>query len=125
MAKRIIPVTVTTPAGTAQANPQSTAINLGSVQVNQIDILIPPGPAGFLGFYIGNGGGQYIPEGTNTFITPNNLYLSFPVDEAPDNGNWTVVSYNTGKYVHTIYLYFHCNNLDLSGGPSFGSVIGL
>lgn len=125
MAKRILPFTVLTPAGTTLANPQTTQITLGSVQPVQIDIMIPPGPAGFLGFYIGNGGGQYIPEGDGNFITPNNLYLSYPVDEAPDNGNWTVVSYNTGKYNHTIYLYFHCNNLSVSNGPAFGSPIGL
>lgn len=125
MAKRILPFTVTTGTQFTPANPQVTPLSFASADVVQIDIMVPPGPAGFLGFYVGNGGGQFIPEGQGIWITPDDVYLTFPIEGAPDNGNWSLVSYNLGNYSHTIYLFFHVNNLDLSQGSSFSAPIGL
>lgn len=125
MAQRIIPFTVSTGAGITRDNPQITNLQFTSADVTQIDIMVPPGPSGFLGFHVDNGGGQYIPEGSNIWITPDDVYLSFPVESAPNNGNWQLVTYNNGNYSHTLYLFFHVNNLSLTSGSSFSAPIGL
>lgn len=125
MAQRVIPFTVTTGAGITPSNPQVTNLQFAPADVVQIDIFVPPGPAGFLGFFIGNGGGQFIPEGIGKFITPDDVYLKFPTEGAPNNGNWSVTTYNQGNYTHTLYLFFHVNNLVSSESIASSSPIGL
>ena len=125
MAERILPFTVQTGVHITPQNPQFTNLKFASADVVQVDVMVPPGPSGFLGFYIGNGGGQVIPEGENIWITPDDVYLTFTMEGLPNNGNWQLVSYNLGNYTHTIYLYFHVNNLSVSQGSSFSSPVSL
>lgn len=125
MAQRIIPFTVLVNPGTTPTTPLAHPLNFGPADVVQIDVMVPPGPAGFVGFFIGNGGGQYVPEGAGQFITPDDKYLMFPVDGAPNNGNWNVTAYNTGNYPHTLYVYFHVNNLTVAEANALATPIGL
>jgi len=125
VAERLLPFTVETGTQYTKTSPLVTDLTFPSADVVQIDIMVPPGPSGFLGFYIGNGGGQVIPEGENIWITPDNVYLHFPLEGLPNNGNWQLVSYNTGSYTHTLYLFFHVNNLNASQGSSFSTPVSL
>lgn len=125
MAQRILPFTVTTGTQYTPDSPLHTPLTFESADVVQIDIMVPPGPSGFLGFYVGNGGGQVIPEGENIWITPDDVYLNFIVEGMPNNGNWELVSYNQGNFSHTLYLYFHVNNLQVSAGIGLSAPIGL
>lgn len=125
MAQRVIPFTVITSTGITPSNPQTTNLTFDPADVVQIDIMVPPGPSGFLGFYIGNGGGQFIPEGIGEWITPNDVYLTFPVEGGPNNGNWDLVSYNQGNFAHTVYLFFHVNNLAANVSVGVSAPIGL
>lgn len=125
MAQRILPFTVTTGTQYTPQNPLTTNLSFQSADVIRIDIMVPPGPSGFLGFHLDNGGGQVIPEGEDVWITPDDVYLSFTVEDMPNNGNWQLVSYNQGNYSHTIYIYLHVNNLQLNTGIGTSVPIGL
>lgn len=125
MAQRILPFTVETGTQYTPTAPLTTDLTFPSADVIQVDIMVPPGPSGFLGFYLGNGGGQVIPEGIGQWITPDDVYLSFQMEGLPNNGNWQFVSYNTGNYSHTVYLYLHVNNLNQVQGASFSTPVSL
>lgn len=125
MAQRIIPFTVQVNPGSSPAAPVAHALNFGAADVVQIDVMVPPGPAGFVGFFVGNGGGQYVPEGIGEYIVADDKYLIFPVEGGPNNGNWNVTAYNQGNYTHNLYVYFHVNNITLTQAAASATPIGL
>lgn len=125
MAERVIPLTCVVQAGTLITAPQSFPLVFAAANVERIDVRVPPGPAGTVGFSINYGGGNFIPEGDGNWIIADNDYLSWPLVNAPDGGNWTVKAYNTDVINHTLYFHFLVNNLvNLSASPSTG-LIGL
>lgn len=106
MARQIYGFSVTTPAGTSQATPQSVDLVLPPLNVDFVRIRIPPGPSGHLGFYLGMGGGQVIPYQLGEWVTPDGEVITETLDDFVDSGDWQFVSYNTGTYDHTVQLSF-------------------
>lgn len=125
MAQRSVPLVITIPPGTPISAPASFGLQFPSADVERIDVRIPPGPNGTVGFNINNGGGSYIPDTNGSWIVGNDDSYQWPLDDAPNNGNWTVVAYNTDVLPHTIYLYFWVNNLVIVNTPSSSGMLGL
>src|SRR5579864_2418038 len=125
MVDRIEWFDLTIPANTLQSAPVSFPCVFNFGEVVEIDVKVPPGPAGNVGFYITAGGSQFIPRTRGIFIEPDDDYFTWPVTNAINSGSWGVVAFNTDVWPHVIQLSFQIN--EVAGGPAlaFGAPIGL
>lgn len=106
MAVEIRTYGVTVPAQTPVSANWSQTITFPARTVDQINVRVPPGPRGQLGFSIGTSGMPLVPAGPGVWIVTDNQEIEFPLDSVPNSGSWEVFAYNTGNYPHTIYLTF-------------------
>lgn len=100
-------VTVTVPAGTPIANPQLTKITLPARKVERVEVQVPPGPRGEVGFRLGSSGVQFIPYDLGGWLITNNEVVPLELDGLWDSGAWEFTAYNTGTYAHTLTVRFH------------------
>lgn len=123
--QRHVRLEVVVPSGTAKATPQSTSWNLGRVVVDQIDLRVPPGPSGLAGLAILYAGVPIIPsEQPGTFFVGDDEAFSWPLTWEI-SGPFTVQTYNTDIYPHTLYLTAHVRDLVLvqPGTTQAGAVV--
>lgn len=106
MAQQVYIFAVATPAGTAKSSPQTTQMTMPPRVVDRVEIEVPPGPRGEVGFHIGSKGTQIIPDGVGTFIVTDGEVIQWPLEDQMDSGGWELVTYNTGFYSHTITVRF-------------------
>lgn len=125
MAQRVVPRTCVIPANTPIANPVHFPLQFTASDVERIDVRIPPGPAGLVGFSINYGGGNFIPEGTGNWVVADDDFMSWPLDGAPNGGNWDIVCYNTDALPHSLYFYFNISALPIVSAPSGSGMLGL
>jgi len=109
VAQEIRITAVTVPAGTAKTSLQRTVIELGQRNVDEIEVVIPDGPRGEVGFWIGSGGTQIIPHDLGQFIISNNEVIHWPLESQHTSGSWELQAYNTGNFPHTLELRFLCS----------------
>ena len=114
MADRIEPFTVLIPAGTAIAAPQVSALDFDDGIVTQINITVPPGPSGFVGFQFTHKGGKVIPSTGNTFIIADDRQIAWPVSNMPTASGWQLRAYNTDIYPHTLYIEFMIDEIPVA-----------
>jgi hypothetical protein len=93
--------------GTAISSPATTDMSFPARVVEQIDIRIPPGPMGEVGFALGAAGVRVIPLNAGAWIVGNDELIEWPLSSLWDSGSWTFFAYNTGRYPHTIEVRFH------------------
>lgn len=125
MAQRVIPITCQISANTPVSTPMSFPLQFPSADVERIEVRIPPGPSGLVGFSINHGGGNFIPQGNGNWIIADDESLAWPTDGAPNNGNWSVVAYNTDVVVHTIYVRFLVRDLVFVNTPGSSGLVAL
>lgn len=106
MAYEIREFQVTVPAQTAQSAGFSVPITFPARVVDEIDIRVPPGPNGQMGFAIGTSGMPVIPAQLGSWIIANDQEIDWPLQGYWDSGSWEVFAYNLGNYPHTLYLTF-------------------
>lgn len=107
MADRIETPAVTIPAGTLEAAPQTTALSLRDAVLERIEVRIPPGPSGLVGFALLHSGQQVIPFREGDWIITDDESLDWAVERYPTGDKWSVRGYNTDIYPHTLYLRLH------------------
>lgn len=107
MADRIETPAITIPAGTAAAAPQTTALSLRDAVLERIEVRIPPGPSGLVGFAFVHSGQQVIPFRVGDWIIADDESLDWAVEHYPTGNKWAFRGYNTDVYSHTIYLRLH------------------
>lgn len=107
MARELRAFSVAVPAGTAIATPLSTDCTFPARVVRRIEIDVPPGPRGEVGFYVANSGSQIIPVNAGQWIVANDVHLGWDLTDYIDSGSWQIVAYNTGFYSHTLSARFH------------------
>lgn len=98
----------------ANVIPPATAINSGFALdmsfpariVNEIEIRVPPGPAGNVGFSIGSAGAPVIPANNGLWMITDDEVINWVLQDYINSGSWTFFGYNLGKYQHTIYVRF-------------------
>jgi len=112
VAREVWSFQVTIPAGTAQATPVRVQTTLPVRKVDTLEIVVPPGPAGVMGFAISMGGINVIPIQVGTFIVTDDERINWPLSNLPDSGAWQVTGYNTGDFPHTIYLRWLADVVD-------------
>lgn len=74
--------------------------------VREIEIVIPPGPRGEVGFQVAQAGRQIFPITPGQFIVSDNETIRWPVEDANTSGAWQVIAYNTGNFNHTLEFRF-------------------
>lgn len=109
MADRIEWFNVTVPAGTLKTAPVVIPCVFPQGDVTEIDVKVPPGPQGNVGFFIGAGGSQYVPRTRYAFIMPDADYFTWPMQNAINSGSWSVTAYNTDVFDHAFQVFFQVN----------------
>lgn len=104
---------VVVPASTPVANPQVTQAQLPGIYVVEwIELKVPPGPRGEVGFYIASSLTQIVPfrtGATANWLILDNDEIHWDMTDQPDSGDWQIVAYNTGNYDHTLWVRFGLN----------------
>lgn len=120
MAYRVLQFVATIPANTPTSALHTVDLDLDNWVLEQLDLEVPPGPAGLMGFYVANNGVQWIPASAGTFLIWDDVQQSWPFSDQPDASGWSIVGYNTGTYDHSITVRFHVNppaQPAAAGGP--------
>lgn len=104
MAQRIEAFAVTIPAGTTIAAPQTTALTFNMGIVEGIEILIPPGPSGLVGFRVVHSGDVVIPYDRSQWIIADHEVIKWPLEGFPVGRAWALRGYNLDAYDHTLYI---------------------
>lgn len=104
MAQRIETFEISIPAGTAIAAPQTTALAFNRGIVDRMEMLVPPGPSGLVGFRILHSGDVVIPYDRSKWVIADNDTLKWDLEDYPTGSAWAITAYNTDVYDHTLYL---------------------
>jgi hypothetical protein len=102
MATRIEVAQVTVPAATLQAAPQITPFHFDDGRVDALEIVVPDGPSGLVGFQIRHSKQVIIPYDGTSFIVTNGEVIHWPLETFPEAQKWDVVIYNTDQFPHTL-----------------------
>lgn len=110
MAQRVLQYTATIPANTPIATPVTVGFNLDNWTIESIDLEVPPGPNGLMGFQVVNNGVPWIPNSTGEYIVWNNARDSWYFTDQPNASGWGVQGYNLDvAYPHAVTVRFHVN----------------
>lgn len=114
MAERIEAPTVTVVAGTLSTAPASTTFSWQDGKAVRVEITVPPGPSGLVGFAIGHSGTVLIPRTAGQWIVADGVDLDWDLSGYPTGSKWFVRAYNTDIYDHTLYFRWHIDELGLA-----------
>lgn len=106
--------TVAIAAGTPAAAPVVTNMQTGPVVLDEVQVRVPPGPAGNVGFRLLVAGQQVLPWGQalNWVIADGEL-LEFAMGLDVDS-QVTLQAYNTDVFAHTLWVRLTTHDHDLS-----------
>lgn len=109
MAVEVHQFTVVIPANTPKATLAVVKMKLNLFDIESIDIEVPPGPSGLMGFYLALSGQQWIPWEMGEFLIWDDRAANWPLTEQPTSYGWEVHGYNLDVYDHSIVVRFHVN----------------
>lgn len=109
MARYVYQYSVTIPAGTEETAPATSDIDLDNYDIESIDLEVPPGPAGLMGFAVFNNGQRWLPVGDNAWLVWDDVQQSWYLSDQPNASGWAIVGYNTGTYDHAVTVRMHVN----------------
>lgn len=98
---------VTIPPGTLKAAPQISNLAMPARIVNRIEIVVPPGCNGLVGFALGAAGQPVLPYNAGAFVVASGETIGWDLIGQIESGAWQCFGYNTGIYSHTLYLRFY------------------
>ena len=117
MATQVRQLTATIPANTPMTALVTIPISLDYVDIESIDLEVPPGPSGLMGFYIARSGQQWIPFESGEFLVWDDRFDSWYLSEQPTGSGWQIVGYNTDVYDHSVVVRFHTNPIAAPSSP--------
>lgn len=109
MAERVLQATATIPADTAVATPHVVALPFDNWEIELIELEVPAGPSGTMGFQLSNNGRPWIPRSVGEWIVWDDRQESFYPTDYPTASGWQVTGYNLGAYDHAVIVRFHVN----------------
>lgn len=116
MADEVHGFAVTVPAGTKVTAPLSFSLSMPlGREVERIEVDVPPGPRGEVGWQIAQGGVQLYPFETGAYVITDGREVAWDVAGGVDSGAWQMIAYNTGNFNHTLQVRFLTR---LSGAPA-------
>ena len=95
---------VLVPAGTTAAAPQVTTLAMPPRIVDRLEVRVPPGPNGAVGWAFTSSGQRVFPFAKDTWVVANDETIPVPTEGAPETGAWQLTAYNTGRWDHTLYV---------------------
>lgn len=104
MASEIRQYGITVPAGTLDSAPAVFPMTMPPREVEALQIVVPPGPSGFVGFAVLVAGVRIIPYQSDLWIITAGENITWPLERMPNAGSWSVLAYNTGSLDHSIYF---------------------
>lgn len=111
MAERLETFAVTCPAGTAITAPVTTALPFSESIVEKLEITVPNGPSGFMGFRFRHSTQVVIPFDSSKWIVADGVELAWPLQGYPTGDKWSIQMYNTDIFDHTVYVRFLVNEI--------------
>lgn len=118
MASDVQAFEVTIPAGTLQSAPQITDLAMPPRMVTSVEIRVPSGPRGLVGFQLGAADAQMIPATPGAFVVTDDEVIVWPLENYIDSGAWQCIAYNLGQYDHTLRFRFLCTVIDSAPTPT-------
>jgi hypothetical protein len=106
MAVEIHQFTVTIPKGTLPTTPAIFNLTMPSRVVEEVDVRVPPGPRGEVGWALGASGLAVLPFEPGAFMVADGETVTWPLSEQIDSGAWQMIAYNTGSFNHKLYVTF-------------------
>jgi hypothetical protein len=116
MAREVYEFAVTFTIGTTRTSPQRTNVTMPARIVRRVEITIPPGPRGEVGFQLGSNGTAFLPRNTDQFIIGDGAEIGWDLEDQMTSGGWQVIGYNTGQFAHTLYFRFLCDLTSAGSG---------
>lgn len=123
MALRVFQFACKIPAATPQAAPVTVPIAIDNWQLQLIDLEVPAGASGLMGFYVANNGVQWIPATPGAYLVWDNVQQSWYMEDQPNASGWSVVGYNTGYYDHTVTIRMHVVPPPVTSQPGGGQQV--
>lgn len=107
---------VTLAAGSTPGAPVSTQIGFPDRVVDWVEIDVPPGPKGTVGWYIASSGAQMVPWTATPplYVVADDRQFHYDLTGQPTTGDWQLIGYNQGNFAHTIRVTF---GLELTEQP--------
>lgn len=115
VATEIRSFTCLVPAGTSPDGPAAFDVSFPPRVVDALQVIVPAGPSGLVGWRLLVGGGVIIPYLSDDWIVTAGEIIEWPLEAYPDAGSWSVQAYNTGVNDHSVYFRFLLTYL---GGPA-------
>lgn len=109
MALRVLQYAATIPANTPEDAPHIVTFDLDNWELEALELQVPTGPGGLMGFAVFNNGVQWIPQPAGSWLVWDNVLQSWPFADQPNASGWSVVGWNVGVYEHTVTVRFHVN----------------
>lgn len=106
MARELRKFAVVIPASTPQASPLVFSMEFPPRVVQRVQIVVPPGPRGEVGFQVAMSGRQIIPSEAGAFFVTDDEVIDWPLEDQNTSGGWQLIAYNTGAYNHTLEVRF-------------------
>lgn len=111
MATEVRAFTVNVPAGTLSTAPITAPMVFPPRRVQAVQVIVPPGPSGLVGWAILVGGVRVIPYLSDPWVITAAENITWPLEGYPDSGSWAVQAYNTGAIDHAIYFRWLLENV--------------
>jgi len=118
MAQEVHQYTATIPASTPKTALYTSQIALQGYEIESVDLEVPPGPAGLMGFYVARSGQQWIPFEADEFLIWDDRFDSWYLSDQPTGGGWQIVGYNLDRYPHNVVARFHVNSPGANAAPA-------
>lgn len=106
MATQVYQFAPVIPAGTPISAPVTINLTMPARIVRTIEVRVPPGPSGVMGFAFAAAGQSVIPTNAGGWVVTDDELLSWDLDEQLQSGAWQIKGYNTGTFPHTVYVRF-------------------
>jgi len=106
MAVEIRAFTLAIPAGTPSTNPTVLDVSFPPRVVDAVQVIVPPGPSGLVGWCIMNSRLRVIPYQSDQWIITAGESITWPLSQQITSGSWQVAGYNTGANDHSVYFRF-------------------
>lgn len=98
--------TAVIPAGTTPLVPAVFDFPMPARIARAVQIIVPPGPSGLVGFALTQARVRVIPYGSDPWVITDNERIEWPLTNYNDAGSWGLLGYNTGAQAHTVYVRF-------------------
>lgn len=120
-ASRVEVFDVVVPASTAQAAAVETPTTFAAGELVSVDVRIPDGAAGLVGFRILYAHGQAIPTTPGAWIIGNDDLFQTDVMGQLNGGQWSILAYNLDRFQHSLHVRYFVADLSRLGaglGPA-------